>query len=173
MESMADKWMQAGQNSRNKQHKQKYYLAAIRLLENGWRNRAIFLVSPEYDQRYFYFTSLRAARAALATLNAGIAGYQKRANAGDADAAYHVGVYYFWVSLDQRNRKIWERRASELGDPEFAGWGIHVDSDAIAVRDVKRAMTNDSLIARLGDSWTQRVIRHELANRMKIVRNRT
>jgi hypothetical protein len=172
MDEMASDWMWAGQQSGNPAHKRKYYTAAIRLLENGWRNRAMLGRNLGLDFRYMYVNSLREARAALAVLNNGVAPYQKRADASDADAAYHVAVHHFWVQLNQAKRKVAERRASELGDPEFAGWGIHVTTDVIALRDIRRAQANGALIARLGDAWTQAVIRDELADRVKTISDR-
>jgi hypothetical protein len=172
MDHLADDWMWAAQDERDTRRKRLYLIAAIRLLENGMQHRstargAMTLAGVD---AYLYFNSLRSARAALRTLDQGVAGFEARAAKGDPGAAYHAATYYFWVRLDQGKREKWERLASSLGEPEFAGMHIGNRSKAGALRDIAKAQENRAFLATLGDAAVQAMVQQELKSRTMAVR---
>lgn len=174
MDTLADDWMLAGQRSSNPRHKRLYYTAAIRLLENGLRHRrdtggvAGFrsFNSRSYFDAYMYFNSLRTARAALATHQRGVDTFEARARKGDIDAAYHAAIHHRWVVLDQDQRSVWERSASKLGEPEFAGRHVSGQTKHEDIRDIFKALGNDRFIATLGDEAIRRLVKNELRSRI-------
>lgn len=168
MEFMSDKWMWEGQRTPEKRYKLVFYDAAIRLLENGYRNRNMLSTCDAggMNERYFYVAQLRSARAALETARSGPSIWIQRAGKGSSSAAYHVANHYFWVELDQTRRGRWERRASELGDPMYAGHVVDQRPEADDMRDIDRALRQKAVIARLGDRWVQHAVMAELKQRM-------
>jgi|CXWL01.1.fsa_nt_gi hypothetical protein len=168
MKNMAHDWMWKTQREPNFAKKRIFLKAAIALLGNGYRNRALLgHASPSWDDRYFYVSSMREAQAALVVANDGVDGWRKRAEKGDAFAAYHVAIYYFWVNLDQDRRTYWETQASVFGEPHFAGQSVdHSRTDAQNEVDVRHALRRRDLILRVGDRWMQSVTTVDLQNRL-------
>ncbi len=168
MESMADRWMWRGQRTNEVRYKLIFYDAAVRLLENGYRNRDLLAACDiaGMNERYFYVANLRSARAALETAKTGPQQWIGRANKGDAVAAYQVANHYFWVDLNQELRGQWENRASELGDAMFAGHVVDARPDSHDIRDVTRALGKKDAIAKLGDRWVQTAVVSELKDRL-------
>ncbi|MBL0915108.1 MAG: hypothetical protein IBJ13_06240 [Sphingopyxis sp.] len=173
MLSMADDWMWEGQRATDKRHKLVFYDAALRLLENGYRNRNMLSACEPggMNDRYFYIADLRSARAALATARSGPDGWIRSAGRNDASAAYHVANHYFWVELDQKKRGQWERRASELGDPMYAGSAVVDRPRADDIRDIAYSLRKTDEIAKLGDSWVQKAVTAELEDRLARTRH--
>lgn len=173
MESLSADWMREGQRATEKRHKPIFYDAAIRLLENGYRNRELLSACDVggMNERYLYVAQLRSARAALETARSGPATWIQRAGKGSSSAAYYVANHYFWVELDQKRRGQWERRASELGDPMYAGsivdWRTEVDD----IRDINRALGQKAVITQLGDRWVQNAVISELKQRLLLKRH--
>lgn len=168
MEYMAERWMWEGQRTKEMRYKLVFYDAAVRLLENGYRNRDSLAAcdAAGMNERYFYVANLRSARAALETAKTGLRQWVRRADKGDAVAAYQVANHYFWVDLDQALRAQWENRASELGDPMFAGSSVRPKSDAHNIRDIAHALGQKAAIAKLGDRWVQTAVVSELKDRL-------
>lgn len=168
MEFMAEEWMWEGQRTTEKRYKLVFYDAAIRLLENGYRNREMLSTCDAggMNERYFYVAQLRSARAALETARGGPAAWVKSAGRGNSSAAYHVANHYFRVELDQKRRGQWERRASELGDPMYAGRIGERGAEAEGIRDINRALGQKAAIVRLGDRWVQKAVTFELEQRL-------
>ncbi|WP_144037790.1 hypothetical protein [Sphingopyxis sp. KK2] len=168
MEDMADRWMWEGQRTKETRYKLVFYDAAVRLLENGYRNRNMLAAcdAAGMNERYFYVANLRSARAALETAKTGPQPWIRRANMGDAVAAYQVANHYFWVNLNQDLRSQWENRASELGDVFFAGNSVRPTSDAQQIRDISHALAQKHAIAKLGDRWVQTAVVSELTDRL-------
>lgn len=173
MASMADDWMWEGQRAIQKRHKLVFYDAAIRLLENGYRNRHMLSTCGPNgsNDRYFYIANLRSARAALATASGGPSGWIRSASGKNASAAYHVANHYFWVELDQSKRGQWELRASELGDPMYAGSVIDERPQSDDIRDIVYSLGRTDEIAKLGDSWVQKAVTAELRHRLARTRH--
>lgn len=165
MNYMADRWMREGQETSDKRYKLIFYEAAVSLLENGYRNRAM-LSHCDVNDRYSYVSNLRSARAALRTARTGPAFEIARAARGSSSAAYNVANHYFWVDLDQQRRARWERRASELGDPMYAGNIVDRQASREDIRDIKRALKQKADIARLGDRWVRDAVTVELRDRL-------
>lgn len=173
MALMADDWMQEGRRATDKRHKLVFYDAAIRLLENGYRNRSMLsgCDAGGMNDRYFYIADLRSARAALATARSGPDGWIQSANKNDASAAYHLANHYFWVELDQNKRGQWERRASRLGDPMYAGSIVDARTHADDVRDIAYSLRRTDEIAKLGDGWVRKAVTAELQERLARARH--
>jgi hypothetical protein len=160
---MAADWMRYGQENPQTSQKLILYQAAIDVLESGYRNRHLIAAC---DDRYYYIQRLRSARAALATARSGPAAWEQDANGGSASAAYHLANHYFWVQPDQTRRVQWERRASELGDPMFAGNIFERRPASEDIRDILLALGAAAEIAKLGDMWVQDAVTVELQNRL-------
>lgn len=173
MSSMANDWMREGQRASDKRHKLVFYDAAVRLLENGYRNRHLLATcdATGMNDRYDFVSSLRSARAALTTAGKGPDAWVQRAGGGDAAAAYHVANHYFWVELDQKKRGEWERRASKLGDPMYAGNVVDERSYADNIRDIRYALNRKGEIAKLGDQWVQDAVTVTLHDRLARTRH--
>ncbi|ALH82077.1 hypothetical protein AN936_17445 [Sphingopyxis macrogoltabida] len=173
MESMADDWMWEGQRAVETRHKLVFYDAALRLLENGYRNRRLLPTcgGAGLNDRYFYVANIRRARAALATARNGPDVWIQRANKGSSSAAYHLANHYFWVELDQTKRGQWERRASELGDPMFAGNIVLGRPASEDIRDILYALGKKPEIAKLGDAWVQDAVTADLRDRLARTRH--
>lgn len=170
---MADDWMWEGQRAIQKRHKLVFYDAAIRLLENGYRNRNILSTCGPNgsNDRYFYIAKLRSARAALTTASSGPSDWIRSAGRKNASAAYHVANHYFWVELDQSKRGQWELRASELGDPMYAGSVVDARPQSDDIRDIVYSLSRTNEIAKLGDSWVQKAVTAELGHRLARTRH--
>ena len=168
MEHMADQWIWRGQRTNEMRYKLVFYEAAVRLLENGYRNRDLLAACDlaGMNQRYFYVANLRSARAALQTAKTGPQQWIRRAHKGEAAAAYQVANHYFWVDLNQELRGQWENRASELGDPMFAGDVVDARPDSRDIRDITHALGQKGAIAKLGDRWVQTAVVSELQDRL-------
>lgn len=170
---MANDWMWEGQRAIQKRHKLVFYDAAIRLLENGYRNRNMLSTCGPNgsNDRYYYIAKLRSARAALITASSGPNGWIRRAGRKNASAAYHVANHYFWVELDQRKRGQWELRASELGDPMYAGSVVDTRPQSDDIQDIVYSLGRTDEIAKLGDSWVQKAVTVELRDRLARTRH--
>lgn len=137
---------------------------ALSLLERAYPNRGLIR---DHIVRELFAENLRAARAAREVLRDGLDVWLARAKSGDATAAHHVAVHYFYVDLDQDKRSHWEDQAARLGDPgfasEYACCSRETKQDLLdGKRVIAIARANRKAWGEAGDIWLQSVLLEQL-----------
>lgn len=175
LQEMAHDWQWRTQGASSLSDKKTFANSALAVLERGYQNRHRIRSKDSLgmNPQESYVEDLREARAVNAVLNDGIEPWLAKARTGDAIAAYHVAQYYFWVDLDQKERAFWESRASQLGDPSFAGNSIDKKrSPQDDLRDIGEALRRRDILARVGDEWMQKRLAEALVERQARLRSR-
>ncbi|MFT4027700.1 MAG: hypothetical protein QM676_12980 [Novosphingobium sp.] len=168
----AYEWMWQTRSAPSLREKKVFANAALAVLERGYQNRHRISTNGVPNSGQLFAEYLRRARAINAVLNDGLDPWLTRARNNDPIAAYHMANYYFWIEDDPRKRVYWETKASQLGDPTFAGDTINYDlSTAQNLRDIRKALHSPSILARSGDNWMQRRFIESLNERQTRLRS--
>lgn len=168
--SIADHYIERATYSDDLRIKAIYVNSALAMLERGSQKRDKIKSDSNFDNKIYFANALRRARSLSVLLESRIESLKEKANSGDAIAAYYVALYYFNVKMNQKQRTIWESRASRLGDPYFAGNTVD-DSRTVSedLRDISKALKRSDIIARTGDGWMQARFREDLRARRKLL----
>jgi len=172
LQSIAYDWMLEARRSQRSDNKQLFANTAVMLLNRAWRNRHL-LRSPransdDLDWQAAYARDLRSAVGVQAVIRGGVTRWEALANGGDATAAHHLAVYYFYGTLDQDKRAFWEDQASQLGDPDFAGHAMRRRNPIDDILDIRRALRADAPVHRIPNPWIRMVTLRDLNKRLSV-----
>jgi len=168
---MVNDWMLKVQDSNDPEDKRLFADTAVKLLNHAWRNRQLIPMADRgsaWDRQANYASDLRLAVGVQTVLRDGVTRREALANRGDATAAHHLAVYYFYGTLDQDKRAYWEDRASQLGDPDFAGHAVRRRNSNDDIRDIRRALRSDAPVHRIPNPWIRMVTLRDLNNRLRL-----